>query len=78
LRPFHGRFRRVDEDTLVDSVTPDEGLLAQQPERPTLDERIRTPADVALGRTLADSVAVSNVQIRAVFPPVLQRHQESY
>lgn len=66
MRSFHGRFRRVDEDNLVSPVTPDEGLLTWQRERPARDERILAPADVAIGRTLADSVAVPNVEIRAV------------
>jgi len=77
LGPFHGRFRRVDEDDLIRPVAGDEGFLARKREHPTFDERVLAPADVAIGRTLTDSVTVPNVPIRTVFPPVLQRHHES-
>lgn len=72
---LHGRFRRVDEDDLIRSVAGDEGFLARKRERPTLDGRVLAPADVAIGRTLTASIAVPNVEIRTIFPPVLQRCQ---
>ena len=53
-----------------------EGFFARKRERPTADQRILAPADIAVRRALAHAVAVADVQVRPVFPPAFQRHQK--
>lgn len=57
-------------------VASEKGFLARKRERSASDEHVFAPANIAMGRALTDPVTVPNMQICAVFPPVLQRHHE--